>query len=190
MIKPRSDLKPNTADYENLPLVTANGFREYDARWLFGKEINLLGVQALGLGLGTYLHQIGVQPKVVTGHDFRSYSLSIKQALTIGLMRAGCEVHDIGLALSPVAYYAQFALDCPAVAMVTASHNENGWTGVKMGGKRPLTFGPDEINAIKDIVLNGKGRERPGGAYVVGSGMRGAYTTATSQGAKTPPPAK
>ena len=43
-----------------LPLVTANGFREYDARWLFGKEINLLGVQALGLGLGTYLHEMGV----------------------------------------------------------------------------------------------------------------------------------
>ncbi len=155
MIKPRSDLKPNTADYENLPLVTANGFREYDARWLFGKEINLLGIQALGLGLGTYLHQIGVRPKVVTGHDYRSYSLSIKQALTIGLLRAGCEVHDIGLALSPVAYYAQFALDCPAVAMVTASHNENGWTGVKMGAQRPLTFGPDEINAIKKIVLEG-----------------------------------
>ena len=52
-MKPRSDLLPNTADYENLPLVTANGFREYDARWLFGKEINLLGIQALGLGLGT-----------------------------------------------------------------------------------------------------------------------------------------
>ena len=42
MTKPRSDLVPNTADYENLALVTANGFREYDARWLFGKEINLL----------------------------------------------------------------------------------------------------------------------------------------------------
>ncbi|HEX4636072.1 MAG TPA: hypothetical protein VH189_07800, partial [Rhizomicrobium sp.] len=65
MSKPRSDLKPNTADYENLPLVTPNGFREYDARWLFGKEINPLGIQALGLGLGTYLHEIGVAPKVV-----------------------------------------------------------------------------------------------------------------------------
>ena len=137
MIKPRNDLKPNTADYENLPLVTANGFREYDARWLFGKEINLLGIQALGLGLGTYLHDIGVTPKVVTGHDYRSYSLSIKQALILGLMRAGCEVHDIGLALSPVAYFAQFALDVPGVAMVTASHNDNGWTGVKMGINRP-----------------------------------------------------
>ncbi len=190
MTKPRSDLVPNTADYENLPLVTANGFREYDARWLFGKEINLLGVQALGLGLGTYLHSIGVAPRVVTGHDFRSYSLSIKQALTIGLLRAGCEVHDIGLALSPVAYFAQFALDCPAVAMVTASHNENGWTGVKMGAKRPLTFGPDEINAIKDIVLGGKGVERAGGAYVSVPDMRETYLEAITKGVKLSRPIK
>ena len=190
MIKPRSDLKPNTADYENLPLVTANGFREYDARWLFGKEINLLGIQALGLGLGTYLHEIGVKPKIVTGHDFRSYSLSIKQALTLGLMRAGCEVHDIGLALSPVAYFAQFALDCPAVAMVTASHNENGWTGVKMGAARPLTFGPEEIGAVKKIVLEGLARERPGGSYVAVPDMRETYLSAVTKGVKLSRPIK
>src|SRR5579862_5005010 len=175
MIKPRADLVPNTADYENLALVTANGFREYDARWLFGKELNLLGVQALGLGLGTYLHEIGVQPKVVTGHDFRSYSLSIKQALILGLMQAGCEVHDIGLALSPIAYYAQFALDCPAVAMVTASHNENGWTGVKMGAQRPLTFGPDEMGRLKEIVLTGTWKQRPDGSLAHVGGVAERY---------------
>src|ERR1700741_374930 len=98
---PKNDLRPNTAAFENEPLITANGFREYDARWLYPKEINLIGVQALGLGLGTYFHELGVTPKVAVGHDYRSYSLSIKQALTIGLMGAGCEVHDIGLALSP-----------------------------------------------------------------------------------------
>jgi phosphomannomutase / phosphoglucomutase len=189
-MKPRSDLKPNSFDYENLAQVTANGFREYDARWLFGQEINLLGIQALGLGLGTYLHEIGVKPKVVTGHDYRSYSLSIKQALTIGLLRAGCEVHDIGLALSPIAYYAQFALDCPAVAMVTASHNENGWTGVKMGAQRPLTFGPDEMGALKKIVLEGLGRERPGGSYVAVSDMRETYLTAVTKGHKLSRPIK
>ena len=190
MIKPRADLVPNTADYENLALVTANGFREYDARWLFGKEINLLGIQALGLGLGTYLHDIGVPPKVVTGHDFRSYSLSIKQALIIGLMRAGCEVHDIGLALSPVAYFAQFALDCPAVAMVTASHNENGWTGVKMGAQKPLTFGPEEMGALKKIVLEGLSKERPGGRYVAVPDMRETYLAAVTKGHKLSRPIK
>ncbi len=166
LAKPRADLVPNTPDYERMPLVKATGFREYDARWLFEKEINLYGIQALGLGLGTYLHQRGVKPHIVTGHDFRGYSNSIKQALTTGLMASGCTVYDIGLALSPMAYFGQFALDVPAVAMVTASHNDNGWTGVKMGCDRPLTFGPDEMSALKDIVLGGKWQTRDGGALV------------------------
>ena len=151
---PRADLVPNTLAYETEPLVKATGFREYDARWLFGPDINLLGVQALGLGLGTYIHELG-QSKIVVGHDFRSYSLSIKNALMLGLVAAGCEVLDIGLALSPTAYFAQFDLDAPCVAMVTASHNENGWTGVKMGANRPLTFGPEEMGRLKEIVLSG-----------------------------------
>ena len=51
--KPRADLKPNTADFERLPLVKPTGFREYDARWLFPEEINLMGLNAIGLGLAT-----------------------------------------------------------------------------------------------------------------------------------------
>ena len=166
-LTPRSDLQQNTYAFETQPLVKPTGFREYDARWWFGvagsaqaPEINLLGVQALGLGLGTLIHEMGVEPRFVVGHDFRSYSLSIKQALTLGLIQAGIEVHDIGLALSPVAYFAQFALDIPCVAMVTASHNENGWTGVKMGANRPLTFGPDEMGRLSDIVLGGAFKAR------------------------------
>ena len=183
-MKPRNDLKPNSFDYETQPLVTSNGFREYDARWLFGKELNLLGVQARGLGLGTYFHEIGIKPRVATGHDFRSYSSSIKNALIIGLMNAGCEVVDVGLALSPVAYFAQFALDCPAVAMVTASHNENGWTGVKMVAARPLTFGPDEINRLKAIVLCGEGKPRVGGSYTYVENFREQYLEAVTKGHK------
>ena len=77
-------------------------------------------------------------------------------------MAAGCKVLDIGLAVTPMAYFAQFALDVPCVAMVTATHNDNGWTGVKMGANRPLTFGPDEMGRLKDIVLAavGQGRRR------------------------------
>ncbi|HEY8571757.1 phosphomannomutase/phosphoglucomutase [Phenylobacterium sp.] len=171
---PRADLVPNTFDFETQPLVKATGFREYDARWLFGPEINLLGVQALGLGLGTYIHELG-QTRIVVGHDYRSYSLSIKQALTIGLVAAGCEVLDIGLATSPMAYFAQFDLDAPCVAMVTASHNENGWTGVKMGAQRPLTFGPDEMGRLKEIVLGGQWKQRPGGSVAHVDGVKGRY---------------
>ncbi len=163
--KPKSDLKPNTYAYESSPLVKPTGFREYDARWLLEKEINLMGVQALGLGLGTLIREMGVKPEIVTGHDFRSYSASVKVALTSGLMAAGCKVHDIGLAITPMAYFAQFALDVPCVAMVTASHNDNGWTGVKMGANRPLTFGPNEMTRLKEIVLNAQFKTPGGGAY-------------------------
>jgi phosphomannomutase/phosphoglucomutase len=171
---PRADLVPNTIAYETEPLVKATGFREYDARWLFGPDINLLGVQALGLGLGTYIHELG-QKRIVVAHDFRSYSLSIKQALTLGLIAAGCEVLDIGLAVSPMAYFAQFDLDAPCVAMVTASHNENGWTGVKMGAQKPLTFGPDEMGRLKQIVLGGEGKQRPGGSVAHIAGVAERY---------------
>ena len=81
---PQAHLLPNTYDYESSPMVKPTGFREYDARWLFEKEINLMGVQALGLGLGTLLHEMGVAPEIVVGHDFRSYSASIKYALIAG----------------------------------------------------------------------------------------------------------
>jgi phosphomannomutase/phosphoglucomutase len=180
---PRADLTPNTLDYENQPLVKATGFREYDARWLFGPDINLLGVEALGLGLGTYIQELG-QTKIVVGHDFRAYSLSIKNALMLGLIAAGCEVLDIGLAVSPMAYFAQFDLDAPCVAMVTASHNENGWTGVKMGAQKPLTFGPDEMGRLKQIVLNGEWIERPGGKLTHVPGVAERYIADVASRAK------
>ena len=163
--KPHAQLTPNTYAYESSPQVKPTGFREYDARWLFGSEINLMGVQALGLGLGTLLGELGVPKEIVVGHDFRSYSSSIKYALIAGLMGAGVKVHDIGLAITPMAYFAQFALDVPAVAMVTASHNDNGWTGVKMGAARPVTFGPEEMGRLREIVIGGAGQYAEGGSY-------------------------
>jgi phosphomannomutase/phosphoglucomutase len=162
---PKPALTPNTYAYESEPMVKATGFREYDARWLFGKEINLMGIQALGMGLGALIRELGQKPEIVTGHDFRGYSASIKYALVSGLLAAGCKVHDIGLAVTPMAYFAQFDLDVPCVAMVTASHNDNGWTGVKMGANRPLTFGPDEMTRLKEIVLGAKFRNEGGGSY-------------------------
>ena len=163
--KPKPALVPNTYAYESEPMVKATGFREYDARWLFGKEINLMGIQALGMGLGTLIAELGVKQEIVVGHDFRSYSASIKYALVSGLMASGCKVHDVGLAMTPMTYFAQFELDVPCVAMVTASHNDNGWTGVKMGANRPLTFGPDEMNRLKEIVLNADFHNKVGGSY-------------------------
>ena len=143
------------------------GFREYDARWLYPNNINLQGIENLGKGLGSQIinHTKKNNPRVVVGHDYRSYSEEIKSALKKGLISTGCFVEDIGLSLSPMVYFAQFNLNSDAIAMVTASHNENGWTGVKMGIKKGLTHAPDEMKELKEITLNqkfieGKGNEK------------------------------
>jgi phosphomannomutase/phosphoglucomutase len=191
VLKPIAEIQPNTFEFETRALVKPTGFREYDARWWFGHpgaqkqpELNLLGVQALGMGLATVIRRAGVGPDIVVGHDFRSYSLAIKLALVSGLMAAGARVKDIGLALSPMAYFSQFALDCPSVAMVTASHNENGWTGVKMGMERPLTFGPDEMSTLKNVVLGGDFDLVGGGSYEAVEGMRLRYLDDLTNGVR------
>jgi phosphomannomutase/phosphoglucomutase len=161
-----------------VPLVKPTGFREYDARWLFPQEINLMGLNAIGLGLATLVRRRGVPCQFVVGHDFRWYSGSVKQALISGLLAGGAEVHDIGLALSPMAYFAQFALDVPCVAMVTASHNDNGWTGIKMGMARPLTFGPEDMTELKEIVLSGASEAHAGGRYIFVPDMAERYAKA------------
>ncbi|MBE1284221.1 MAG: phosphomannomutase/phosphoglucomutase [Rhodobacteraceae bacterium] len=175
MTNPLPEVTPNTWNFLRDAMIAPTGFREYDARWKYPDAINLPGMTALGLGLGTQMHRRGIDPVIAVGNDYRDYSLSIKQALIIGLMQAGIQVKDIGPALSPMAYFAQFHLDVPAVAMVTASHNPNGWTGVKMGFDRPLTHGPDEMSELRDIVLNGEGEARPGGSYEFVDGVREAY---------------
>jgi phosphomannomutase/phosphoglucomutase len=139
-------------------LINQNGFREYDARWLYKKDIDLEGIENLGKGLGTQIinRTKKSSPRIIVGHDYRSYSEEIKTALKKGLISTGCYVEDIGLALSPTVYFAQFNLNADAIAMVTASHNENGWTGVKMGIKKGLTHTPEEMKELKDITLNEK----------------------------------
>ena len=175
MTKPQSSVSQNTWDFMNEPMITPTGFREYDARWKYPDDINLQGITALGLGLGTQMHLRNVEPVIAVGNDYRSYSLDIKNALILGLMQAGIHVKDIGSAVSPMAYFSQFYLDAPAVAMITASHNPNGWTGVKMGFERPLTHGPDEMSELRDIVLTGNGKPRDGGKYERIKNVREAY---------------
>jgi len=141
---------------ENI-IINPLGFREYDARWLYPKDINKSGIKNVGQGLGSQIiSKTNKSPRVIVGHDYRSYSEEVKKQLIEGLVNTGCNVEDIGLALSPSVYFAQFKLNADAVAMVTASHNENGWTGIKMGIEKGLTHSPAEMDELKKIVLEKK----------------------------------
>ena len=138
--------------------IKHSGFREYDARWLYPDDIDLEGIEELGKGLGTQviIKTEKENPKIIVGQDYRSYSEEVKKALKKGLVSTGCVIEDIGLSLTPTVYFAQFKLNSDAIAMVTASHNENGWTGVKMGIEKGLTHAPEEMNELKEITLNKK----------------------------------
>ena len=92
MTKPASDVAQNTCDFLKYPMITPTGFREYDASWKYPDEINLPGISALGLGLGTQMHIRGIDPVISVGNDYRDYSLAIKNALVVGLMQAGIQV--------------------------------------------------------------------------------------------------
>ena len=145
-------------------LAKPEGFREYDLRWRYPEEVNLPGLRALGLAFGTWLHENGHPTQVVTGHDWRAYAPEVQEAVIDGLVAAGCRILDLGLALSPMVYFAQAELGGIAGAMITASHNPNGWTGVKLSAAPPLTVSPDDIRTIQSLTLSGGGRPRPGGS--------------------------
>lgn len=152
----------NSASYFGEPLVRTTGFREYDARWVIEPSdrngaigLNYVGVRSLGSSLGRFLQTaLNAGTEIVVGHDYRRYSENVKNALVLGLLHAGMDVTDIGLTTTPGAYFAQFALNIPCVAVVTASHNENGWTGIKMGHRLASTFGPDEMSHFRNVALS------------------------------------
>ena len=81
------------------------GFREYDARWLYEKDINREGITNLGKGLGSQIinHTKKENPRIIVGHDYRSHSEEIKSDLKKGLISTGCHIEDIGLSLTPMA---------------------------------------------------------------------------------------
>ncbi len=152
-----SDKVPyNSFDYFERTLITGNGFREYDARWLLGKEINPNGFVVLGKAYGTFLQERYNEKRVVVGNDFRQYSQDLSRSLVVGLLSAGSDVIDIGLAITPMVYFAQHHLGVKGAAMVTASHNENGWCGVKLAKGLSSTLEPDDVQAFKAVTLGGR----------------------------------
>jgi phosphomannomutase/phosphoglucomutase len=151
----------NSPDYFTTSLIENSGFREYDVRWIVEPinspddvSLNYRGLISLGQALGKFLQlpQNGNHHSVLLGHDFRKYSENVKNALTIGIMGSGMEVVDAGLVTTPAAYFAQYFYQIPACAMVTASHNPNGWTGVKIGYDYSRTLGPPQIKALNELL--------------------------------------
>ena len=155
IFKSQSGLSFDFDEEHEAASISPYGFREYDARWLYPDQINKQGLEVFGYGLGQYISDIkGSGSSIVVGHDYRSYSEEVKYHVVKGLLSSGLKVMDVGLSVSPMVYFAQHHLNTDSLAMITASHNENGWTGIKCGIEKSLTFGPEEVKSIKKIVDN------------------------------------
>ena len=143
-------------------------FREYDIRGrVSDEELNEPNCELIGKGFGTFLRRINIEEAVV-GFDAREYSQRLKNALVEGITSTGVNVAEIGLVLAPIAYFAQRHLNIKGLAMVTASHNPNGWSGFKLGHDFETTLLPDDIEALYQIItqenfIKGKGgiRQEP-----------------------------
>jgi len=137
-------------------------FREYDLRGrvpeIFPDAVDELsdeGMEMLGRGFGTLAQKRGLD-RVVVCYDLRHYSERLKEHFVNGLVATGMKVVDIGCGLSPTLYFATLHLDCKAGVMITASHNPQGWSGLKMSLNYVRTLlGPD-IRELRDICNAGE----------------------------------
>lgn len=189
----------NSYEYFSEALIAPTGFREYDVRWRIsgdrGVDINYNGFVLLGRAFGEYARRRiysdnAGRPEVVVGFDFRSYSQNVKNAFVLGLLSAGADVLDIGLVMSPVLYFSQHLLGVKAGAMITASHNDNGWTGIKLCNGLSRTFEPDDILEFKKFVYSSDLPGDGGGSYRFVEGVHEAYMKELAGAASISPPLK
>ena len=112
-------------------------FKAYDIRGKLGSELNEDIARRIGRAFGEHLRA----RRVVVGCDVRLSSESLKAAVIEGLLDAGADVIDIGLAGTEEVYFAAFHLDVDGGIEITASHNPADYNGMKLvrGGARPIS---------------------------------------------------
>jgi len=127
-------------------------FREYDIRGRVNeKELCPDNVYRIVKAYAKYLNKRGIK-KAVVGYDNRECSPSFAEASIKALREIGINVYYIGLALSPMAYFAQYHLECEGAVMVTASHNPSDWSGFKLANGYSKTLEPADIKEVYALV--------------------------------------
>jgi len=111
--------------------VPAEIFKAYDIRGIVDRALTPEVVAAIGQALGSEARARG-QTAVAIGRDGRLSGPVLSAALARGLAAAGVDVIDIGMAATPMGYFAAHHLGCGSVVMVTGSHNPPDYNGLKM----------------------------------------------------------
>lgn len=127
-------------------------FRDYDLRGrVSDDELNERSMELIARGYGTMLRRRAI-PSAVLGYDARKSSQAFHAAFRGGLLSTGTDVYDVGMVLSPMMYWSQYHYQTKGGAMVTASHNPSGWSGVKLALGYSYTTLRHDLEELYDII--------------------------------------
>jgi len=134
--------------------VPAEIFRTYDIRGIVGRTLTPAIVREIGRALGALGRERGA-PTFALGRDGRLSGPELSAALTEGLLSAGADVIDIGMAPTPVAYFAAHHLGCGSCVAITGSHNPPDYNGLKMVIAGATLWGED-VQELRRSIETGK----------------------------------
>lgn len=141
-------------------------FREYDIRGrVSDDELNVHSVEIIAKAFGTLIKRQKGFTTAVVGYDSRKCSPDFRDAAVKGLNSAGCSTVDIGIATTPVFYFAQYMLGINAGVCITGSHNPDGWSGFKMADGLSSTLLSDDIQKVYEIAIKEDFEVGHGNAY-------------------------
>lgn len=125
-------------------------FRSYDIRGIVGQDIDGDVAEKLGKSFGSYVQELN-ENTVIVGNDNRESSDMLSKRLIKGLTESGVNVINIGLATTPMVYYARKLFDIGPAIQITASHNPGEYNGFKMCIKKEeeSIYG-DKIQEIRE----------------------------------------
>ncbi|MGY6270489.1 phosphomannomutase/phosphoglucomutase [Achromobacter denitrificans] len=132
------------------PQILDAVFKAYDIRGTVPDEIDARFAHSLGMAAGTRARELGARSMVV-GRDGRLSSVELAAALQAGLRSAGMHVIDIGMATTPMVYFATRLMDTGCGIAVTGSHNPPAHNGFKIVLDGASLYG-DGITALRDAM--------------------------------------
>ena len=128
-------------------------FHAYDIRGIYNKDFDKETVYKVGY----FLPQLLGVNNIAVGRDARTSSPELHEYLLKGITDAGADVTDIGLATTPMVYFATAKYGFGCSVQITASHNPREYNGLKVSRKEALPVGLDSgLGEIERWIAQGK----------------------------------
>ncbi len=126
-------------------------FHAYDIRGVYNKDFN----KETAYKVGYFIPKLLKTDKVLVGRDVRESSPEIREYLIKGITDAGANVADLGLATTPMVYWATAKYGFKASVQITASHNPREYNGMKVSTTNALPVGLDNgLGQIQSWIEN------------------------------------